>query len=91
MDNIVEPNLRHWVTLLGPPRVVGLCPTEHEPPVYGPYVLLLENRQMGDELGVKGSGHVLGAYNWPIKLYINPIVLFMASMLFLVHVVSQQG
>lgn len=68
VNNVVEPDLGNRVSLLRPPRVVGLSSAVNESPVDRPHLALLEHRQMGDEFRVHQSSHVLGADHRSIVL-----------------------
>lgn len=61
VDHIMKPLLGDRVSLLGPPRVVGLSSPVDKSPVNRPYIVLLKHWQMGHEMRHHGSGHILSA------------------------------
>lgn len=85
----MEPFVRDGVSLLGPPGVVGLSPSEDESPADCPHAFVLKYRQVGDEPGVQGPSHVLRADDGPVVLLIGRRVLLSLLMLVLVHSTSQ--
>lgn len=85
----MEPFVRDRVSLLRPPGVVGLSPSEDESPADCPDAFVLEDWQMGDKPGVQGPGHILRADNGPVVLLIDGRVLLSLLMLVMVHSTSQ--
>ena len=59
----MEPNLRHWISLFGPPRENGVRLSTNEAPVYRADFIFVEERDVCLELRVKRAGHVFGAYS----------------------------
>lgn len=67
VDNIMEPNLRHWIIFLWPPGIISLSFSKYKPPINSPNMMFLEKRKMSYKLWLQLSSHVLCADNGSFK------------------------
>lgn len=67
MHYVMEPDFRYGVSLLGPPGVISLGPSEDEAPVYGPDIVLFKYREVSNELGSCLASHVLSTNDWSLE------------------------